>query len=400
MLMKTTFAKQYGRLLKLAAATLMAVGVHTAQAVIIPVSPVGQWDCVIHGPGQAGIIFLNFTPDIDTNSGFPTFEGFFIQAGHQGINNSSGSSSGRGGTTTVGRGGSSGSSSFTNLFGGGFIEGTAGGVAENGTGDDWLTDSRGRRGNWFFNSKGQIVGSFFTTLDATTIVTNFFQTCTNIGFPIPLTNGSSFSFFFDVCFTNAVLSTNVPWGPAEDGETGFTNLNFTNANFTLGAIGVTNNVSFIGKIVMNKRITLTGTSTFGKFTVTGVPLQPVRIVSGLPIDGPFLWTGTKSQDGIRLAEEFSLTDTGIPNLYGMTGQGPSYSYGPTNSFCMISAKKRIAFSVSEAQLNGTPNELQISRATVGTFRNTGKAIGAKTVGDSAENLDIIRFNASVTPFIP
>lgn len=390
------FAKHSGRLAKLMAAGLMAIGVHSAQAIIIPTSPVGQWDCVIDGPGQAGIIFLNFTQDLDTNSGFPTFEGFFVQAGHQGNNSSS--SSGRG-TTTTGRGGSPGANSFTNLFGGGFIEGAAGGVAENGTGDDWLADSRGHRGNWFFNSKGQIVGSFFTTLNATTIVTNFFETCTNASFSVQLTNGTSQTFSFDTCFTNAVLTTNVIWF-ADDGEVGTTVLNLTNGNFTVGAFGVTNSVTFVGKVVRNNRIMLVGNSTFGKFTITGVPLQPVPIVSGLPIDGPYFWTGIVSHNGVRLAEEFSLTDTGIPNVYGMTGQGASYSYGPTNSFCMISANKRIGFAVSEAQVNGTASGLNFSRASVGRFINTKSKIGANTVGDSVEDLDLIHFNASVTPFIP
>lgn len=393
--MKTIFAKHSGRIVGFAAAALLALGARTAHAVIIPVSPVGQWDCVISGPGQAGVIFLNFTQDVDTNSGFPTFEGFFIQAGHQ----SSGSSSTdpRGGTGT-GRTGT-GTGSFTNLFGGGFIEGAAGPVAENGTGDDWMADSRGHRGNWFYNSKGQVVGSYYTTLNATTTITNFFQTCVSTNFSIPLTNGGSFPFSFDMCFTNPVLNTNVFWGPAEDGEFGFTNLSFTNYNFTLGAVGVTNNVSFVGKVT-SKRITLTGTSSYGKFTITGVPLNPVTIKSGLPIDGQYLWTGTKSQDGFKLAEQFTLVDTGIANLYGMIGQGPSYSYGPTNSFCMISANKKIAFVVSEAQVNGAPNSLEFSRASIGNFINTKNAIGGKTLGDSAENLNLIEFDAFITPFIP
>jgi hypothetical protein len=376
----------------LAAVTLLALGLRAAHAAIIPISPVGQWDCVINGPGQAGIIFFNFTEDLDTNSGFPTFEGFFVQAGHQG----NAPASARGGNG-VGR--SNTSVSFTNLFGGGFIDGAAGGVAENGTGDDWLMDSRGHRGNWFFNAKGEVVGSYYTVLNATTTITNFFQTCTNISFPIALTNGGAFPFSFDVCFTNAVLTTNVFWGPAEDGETGFTNLNFTNANFTLGSLGVTNNVSFVGKVV-GKKLVLNGSSTYGKLTITGVALNPIPIKSGLPIDGPYFWTGMVTQDNTKLAEEFNLTDTGILNLYGMTGQGPSYSYGPTNSFCMISANNRIGFVVTEAQVNGKPNPLGISRATVGTFTNTKKAIGSKTIGDSIQDLNLIEFDTFVTPFIP
>jgi hypothetical protein len=197
-----------------------------------------------------------------------------------------------------------------------------------------------------------------------------------------------------------VLFTNVAWGPAVDGEFGTTNLTFVNQNFTLGAVGITNNVSFVGKVIGNKRIVLTGSSSFGKITINGVPLQPIDIKSGVPVDGPYFWTGTKSQDGVRLAETFNLTDTGIINVFGMTGQGPSYSYGPTNSFCMISANKKIGFVVTEAQFNGTPSKLEMTRATVGKFTNTKKAIGGNTVGSSVENLNLIQFNAFVTPFIP
>jgi hypothetical protein len=400
--MKTIFAKHSGRIISFAAVTVLALSAWTAQALILPVSPTGQWDCVISGPGQTGIIFLNFTEDVDTNSGFPTFEGFFLQAGHQA--NTAASTSGRG-TTGTGRSGS-GANSFTNLFGGGFIEGAAGPVAENGTGDDWLWDSRGHRGNWFYNSKGQVVGSYYTVLNATSTITNFFQTCVDTSFSVQLTNGNTTNFPFSACFTNAVLNTNVLWFAAEDQESGFTNLSFTNYNYTLGSIGVTNNISFVGKVVRNKRITLVGTSTYGKFTITGVPLNPVNIKSGFQIaDGPYLWTGTKSQDGFKLAEEFMLTadigiPTPIPNVYGMTGQGPSYSYGPTNSFCMISANKKIGFVVSEAQVNGAASTLHFSRASIGPFTNNKRAIGSKTVGDSIENLDLIKFNVSVTPFVP
>jgi hypothetical protein len=394
--MKTTIAKHCGRFLGVAAAALLAVGAQDAQAIIVPISPVGQWDCAINGSGQKGILFLNFTTDIDTNSGFPTFEGFFIQAGRLG--NGSGSTSVRGGST--GRS-NSGGTSTTNLFGGGFIEGAAGPVADNGGASDWLPDSRGHRGNWYFNSQGQVVGSFFVTLNATARITNYFETCVSTNIPINLTNGTVFPFPYNICFTNAVLTTNLAWFGAPDGETGTTNVSFTNENFTLGFAGVTNNISFVGKVAANgSRITMTGSSTFGKLTITGVPLQQIPTVSGLPLDGPYFWTGMKTQDGTKLAEVFNLTFSGIPNLYGMTGQGPSYSYGPTNSFCMISASKQIGFVVVEQQyVNGTP-KLATSRASVGKFINTKKAIGGNTIGDSIENLNLIGFDAFVTPFIP
>jgi hypothetical protein len=391
--MKTFFAKNFGRLFGLATMTMLALTVPAARAVIIPIPPDGQWDCLISGAGQTGIIFLNFTEDIDPNSGFPTFEGLWIQAGHQ--NSSAGSSSNPRGSTGTGRtpGGSGG---FTNLFGGAFIRGVAGPVANNGGPGDWLADSRGHRGDWFYNSKGQVVGSFFTVVNATSTVTNFFQTCASTNFSIPLTNGESFPFSFDVCFTNAVLNTNVFWGFADDGEFGFTNLTFVNTNFTLGLLGITNNVSFVGKVVPGKRLTLVGSSAYGKFTITGVPLTP--IATAPPVTSPYLWTGTKRQDGNKFAETFNLTDRGIFNVFGMTGQGPSYSYNPSNSFCMISANKRIGFVVDEIPQNG--GESGTMRATVGTFINTSRAIGGKTVGDTSQNLNGIGFDAFLTPFIP
>src|ERR1041384_3884035 len=97
--MKTFIAKSHGLLLGLAAGGLVALASPTAQAVIVPVSPVGQWDCVITGAGQQGIIFLNFTDDIDPISGFPTFEGIWVEAGHTGKLGNTNPSNPRGGGT-------------------------------------------------------------------------------------------------------------------------------------------------------------------------------------------------------------------------------------------------------------------------------------------------------------
>ena len=380
--MKTIFAKT-GRLLGLTTAALLAVVAPAAQAVTQPSSPEGQWDCVITGAGQSGIIFLNFTTDTDINTGLPTFEGLIAQAGRK--RPASGSTSGSRTTS---------SASFTNVFGGGFISGSAGDVNHNGD-PEWLEDSRGHRGSWFFNSKGQVIGSFYTVVNATGNVTNFFDTCIDEFVPIALTNGNTFFAPVQFCFTAPVVATNYPWGPASDGETGTIFLSFVNTNFTVGAAGVTNNVSFVGKVVQGKRLTMVGNSLFGKFTISGVPLVPVT--TALPVDG-FFWTGVKVQDGAKYAEQFTLlADPIIPNVYSVSGQGPSYTYNGTNSYCMISSKKRIAFVINEigVGLSDSP----VGRATFGTLISNSKAIGTKGLGDSSSSLNLIQFNANLSPFI-
>lgn len=387
--MKTLIAKS-GRLLGFSAAALLALA---TQAVAQPASPVGQWDCLVSGSGQNGILFLNFTTDTDPVSGLPTFEGIMAQAGHQGLN--AGNNGGRpGGGSGAPRAGGSGTNSIINIFGGGFIEGSAGEVANNGGPNDWLADSRGHRGTWFFNSKGQVVGSFFMTLNATGVVTNFFDTCIDQVLSIPLTNGGTFNQQVQFCFTNPVFATNIFWGPASDGEAGFTNLVFTNNNFTVAAVGTNQNISFVGKVVPGKRLTLVGSSPQGKFSISGVPLAPVP--TALAVDG-FTWTGTKRADGNQTQEQFFLSDTGIPNYYGLNGSGPAYTYNFTNSFCMISAHKRIAFVVDEIPFS--PGGVENLRATVGNFVNSSKAIGGNTLGDGALESSFIQFNARLSPFL-
>jgi hypothetical protein len=198
-----------------------------------------------------------------------------------------------------------------------------------------------------------------------------------------------------LCFTNAAITTNVAWGPAPDGESGTVAVSFVNTNFTLGVVGVNNNVSFVGKVIPGKRLTMVGNSLFGRFTIIGVPLVP--ITTALPVDG-FFWTGTKVEGGAQYQERFTLTaDPIIPNLYEVNGQGPSYTYNGTNSFCMISSKKRIAFVIEEIAAGDT--DPSVGRATFGTLISNSKAIGTKGLGDSSDATDLIQFNANLSPFI-
>jgi hypothetical protein len=378
--------KTYLKKIITASVAIAALALSAKAQLPTPPSPVGQWDCIVSGPGQDGIMFMNFTSDIDTNNGLPTFEAVFVHAGRQTI------PTGRNGVPIATR---AGNGSVTNLFGGGFINGSAGPVANNGDVNDWLPDSRGHRGNWFFDSNGRIVGSFYTVVNATTGVTNFFQMCVETNLSIPLTNGSTFDVPIDICFSNAALATNVAWGPAPDGESGTTNISIANTNFTLGVLGETNSVSFVGK-VSPTHLTLTGVTSFGKITIKGVPLVPVDTFLAAP--DSFFWTGILKESGVKSYETFTLTDTTIPNCYIPVGQGPSYTYGD-GSICLISSQKKIGFAITQIGINDTEVPTTVSRATVGPLINTKKALGAKGVGDSDTGADLIQFNANLSPFI-
>lgn len=193
-----TFIATTGRLIGLSVAALLAIAAPVTNAFSQPASPVGQWDCVMSGNGQNGILFLNFTALTDGITGLPIFEGVFVQGGHMKV------STGREGATGQGRTGST-AGTFTNLFGGGAIQGSASDNSVTNLGNvDWFGDSRGNRATWFFDSKGEVVGSFFTVLDATAHVTNFFQTCVDEAVHIPLTNGS---FNLEVAFCSRTRSS-------------------------------------------------------------------------------------------------------------------------------------------------------------------------------------------------
>lgn len=322
--MKTVFATFGRRFAGLGTAALLACSAPVLNSFAQPASPVGQWDCVMSGGGQNGILFLNFCAESDTANGLPVFEGIYIQAGHQKL------STGRGGAVTTGRGSSS---TFTNIFGGGFITGSANGTAVTVGPDDWYPDSRGFRGYWSYNSKGQTFGSYYMVMTS----------------PLKFTN----------------------------------------------------NVSFVGKVVPGKRLTMVGTSAFGKFTIRGVPLVPVA--TALPVDG-FHWAGTVAQNGVKSFETFSLTALSVPNMYALTGAGPSYSYdwfAPSNnvSFCLISSQKRMAFQVEEIPIATGTNAVVTERATSGHLINSTKAIQARGSGDSSGDLNVVTFNASLVPYI-
>ncbi len=390
--MKINFAKlksfaRKARLLLLPAAALLATlaAGNSYAAQKFPDPTVNDWDCVTTGGGQDGILFLHFTDDIDPDSGFRTFEGMFAQAGARRVSGdprSNGGDTGRTPQTNV-------TSTVQNLFGGGSIQGTAGTVEDNGGPNDWFADSRGLRGIWGFNSKGQLVGFYFTVENTFGVATNFQNTCTNIPVVIPLTNATVFSTNIDVCFTNESATISVSFGPFTDGE-GPVVSNFTlvNTNFFLTPIGITNDVSFSGTI-SGKRMNLLATSTVGNFNVRGVPLQEITA----PVTD-FTWSGEKIQDGTVFQELFTMfPDPVIPNLFDLDGQGSSYNY--TNAFCLISSQKKIGIVLTEVPDGGS--DIGPFRGTIGAFKSSKNAISAKTTGFTTATPNPIRFNASAVP---
>lgn len=106
-------------------------------------------------------------------------------------------------------------------------------------------------------------------------------------------------------------------------------------------------------------------------------------------------------------EEFSLVatfDNGgniIPNVYGMVGQGPSYTYDPIGTTCLISNQKRMGFSVFEIPYGTNPTNAPVLvplRGTVGNLVNSTKSIGTKSQGDATGDPNVIEFDAFLSPF--
>lgn len=139
---------------------------------------------------------------------------------------------------------------------------------------------------------------------------------------------------------------------------------------------VTNAVSFVGKVVPGKRLTLVASTSLGRVAYRGVPTVAVTDSTGSSFDGSF-WQGLKKQSGVKYQEFFSLSSAGLPdpNIYNMVGSGPGYTY--YSGICMISSKRKIGFSLIESG-GSTTNGLL--RATVGSFVNNNRKSAANTKG--------------------
>jgi hypothetical protein len=154
-------------------------------------------------------------------------------------------------------------------------------------------------------------------------------------------------------------------------------------------------VSFVGTVVPGKRLTMVGSTIYGKFNFRGVPLVP--LTTAAPLDSYF-WFGSKTQDRVQFGESFRMSASSvIQNLYYLTGAGPSYTYNPETAFCLVSSQRKIGFTIGELPLGITNPQLATERATFGNFNNGKQAIGTKGNGFIEFDSNRIQFDANLVP---
>ncbi len=303
------------------------------------------WDVVSSGAGQRGLAVITFSNDF-------TFRGYQLLAANAPNTNSA--DAGRGGGN-IGRGGSTGGTNtvHTLLFGFSPIDGV-----------------------WTISSQGKIVGFFSEALNVTSILTNFFASTNTFTLTNPQTTETT---NVQVAFTNGQGSADItiawpnpPPGFSQDYVV-------ANTNFTLqvGSAESTNVVSFTGTSTLNKHIVLVCTTTFGKVTFNGVPVDSSVDVSGA-------WIGTKKENGHSANEFFSLTSAQVsnpfpqefpdvasfPNIFFTTdGLGAGYNFV---GVAMVSKKKKIGFRFV--------NDDGTARAMIGTLKATKHGTTANTKG--------------------
>jgi hypothetical protein len=369
--MKTLVTKLMGTALSLrgmaVAALVVAGSVQTSQAVSADPSAGATftWDMASHGAGQRGIALITFSNDLSSVPPRGTFRGYQLLAALPPNTNSS--SSGRGTGTGRGTGGSGGQTNNF-VFGFGAIDGT-----------------------WQYNSKGQIVGFFSQPLNVTSTVTNYHaitvaETITNnvtlevAGISVSFANGQ------------ATLTTNVTWlnPPGYTQEYTFANPNVT---LDIGSAQLTNTVSFIGKAVVDKSISLICNSSFGRVTFKGTPAAKAPSV-----DLTGNWVGSKRENGLQFNEFFSLTSftvdnpfplefpdvSDFPGIYFTTdGVGPGFGF---SGVAMFSQHNTVGFTFFKD--DGTMS------STIGTLRAT--KIGATANTDGIEEpLSRVNFTATL-----
>jgi hypothetical protein len=370
--MKTLVTKLTGAGLSLggmAVAALLAAGsVQTSQAASADPSAGATftWDVAGHGAGQRSIALITFSNDLSSVPSRGTFRGYQLLAALPPNTNSS--SGGRGGGN-IGRGTSGGGGQTNNfVFGFGAIDGT-----------------------WQFNSKGQIVGFFSQPLNVTSTVTNYHA----ITVGETITNNATLEIAgISISFAEgqATVTTNVAWANPPGYTQDYT---FTNPNATLdvGSAQLTNTVSFIGKAVVGKSISLVCNSSFGRVTFKGIPASKTPNV-----DLTGSWVGSKRENGLQVNELFSLTPASVNNPFSLEfpdasdfpgiyftsdGVGPGFGF---TGVAMFSQHNSVGFTFFKD--DGTMT------STLGTLRATKFGATANTDGIE-EPLNRVNFTATL-----
>jgi hypothetical protein len=270
-----------------------------------PVGPGLVWDCVLGGPrqGLAYLVFTtNATPDSSNSFAFSAYEVLVPNQSQQG-------------QTVEGRndGGTETRTGFT--FSPANIPGAQ------------IFGSELTGGNWGFDDNGKLVGNFVEKVPA--------QQCT--------TNVS-------------IISTTI----TNNGQV----ITITTTNITVNCLipGVTNLLSFTGKVVQNTRLNLVCSTPFGNHvTYRGVPAKLLPDLGGS-------WQGVKKQKQLTSQEFFTMTPTADPILqamflpytniiYDVKGSAaPGFHY---SGVALVSGQKKMAFALTTDVTN------DIVRATVG-----------------------------------
>jgi hypothetical protein len=421
------------------AALLIGVGTTLSQAAPKPPpSPAGTngvftWDCLSSGGGQPGIAFLTFSNDY-------TFSGDLVVAGSPTV-----SKNPRGASVT-GRGDSTASTvaeSTNNFFGYWGVEGPWGydikgrvigsfiqivkiapevtinwntitvttpdypsDVYDYGTGLITQTQTVA-----FFVDSGDGAQGYPATTDFVRTFVGPSSTRTYNWTAINMNDGYTNSYTTNLTFFNATnlvspattnftftfaaadLTTNIAWsvtGP-NGYVTKYSQL-FTASNslgYTMSGVE-TNQISFVGTVTPNKRITLLASTSLGgnKLTYTGVPMNTNKLTN---ISGN--WTGTKVENNVNYTEFFAVTPSSLPYLFFADGTG-AFPSGPgydVNGVVMVSSQKKIAFAQHEHPWGSTNYTL---RAATGPLSVSKTAITAKTKGLD-ETGSALNFNATL-----
>jgi hypothetical protein len=382
------------------------------------------WDCLTSGANQPGIAYITFSNNY-------TFKGYTLIAGMPPQPNDGGRNAGG----DPGRGDAVSSSSTTGTNAG-FVFGF---TPINGP---WHYDTKGRVIGFFteiLNATGFVTNWAETCVLAEYVVTNYASDGT-----IAYTETNSFGFCytnmpysndFTWTTTNVTGSTNLFSQAFDASSSSNNNLTFTdmiiNSNGTLdvlvttnlsfaltgdilvtnltwavtGSDGTsneysavfvfgstfttapstgekTNAISFVGKVVPGKKLTLTASTSYGKVTFRGVPATTLPTLNGTA------WNGDKHQDSQQFIEFFNLNAftstsnpflsefpdiTDYPNIYWTTnGAGPGYDFYGVS---VVSRQKKIGFTFQET--SGTNSTL---RSTYGSLSSNSKGTFGKTKG--------------------